>query len=84
VSVELSGCSTTENKGSGRTPTGPDLVLVAAAKNGARDGGGDDDVLRRLVRASSRAMPFEGGAMHIFVSTRGLLYEIGIDDQSRP
>jgi hypothetical protein len=27
----------------------------------AQDDGGDDDVLRRLMRASSRAMRFEGG-----------------------
>jgi hypothetical protein len=26
----------------------------------AQDGGGDDDVLLRLMRASSRGMPFEG------------------------
>ena len=26
-----------------------------------QDGGGDDDVLRRLVWAFGRAMPFEGG-----------------------
>src|ERR1700733_14011369 len=38
--------------------------------------GGDDDVLRRLMRASSRAMPSKKAVMHIFVSTRGSLYWI--------
>jgi hypothetical protein len=33
--------------------------------------GGNDDVLRRLMLASSRAMPSEEVVMHIFVSTRG-------------
>jgi hypothetical protein len=42
----------------------------------AQDGGGDDDVLRRRMRASSRAMPFEGDRDAHFCLTQGFAVHI--------
>jgi hypothetical protein len=42
---------------------------------------GGNDVLRRLMRASSRAFPSKEAAMHIFVSARGSLFRISVGTQ---
>jgi hypothetical protein len=42
----------------------------------AQDGGGDDDVLRGLMRASTAQCPSKQSVIHIFVSARGSLYRI--------
>ena len=51
----------------------------------AQDGGGDDDVLRRLMRASSRAMPFGGGCdAHLCLSEGFTLWDFCWKSWSEP